>query len=305
MYKILIVGGNGFIGQNIISRAISLNWNIYILNLRFHDLQLKYQGITEIVCDVRNLEDLKIKLSKYDFDYVVNCLGYVNHSFLNDGGLNVIQTHFIGTVNLVSVLKKQYLKKFISLGSSDEYGFSKAPQIETMNANPLTCYALSKTSTSDFLKMMYLSESFPSVILRIFLAYGPNQNAERFIPQIIHGCLTGKEFSVSEGKQVRDFCFISDLVDAIFIVLKSDITNGEIFNIASGNPSTIKDIILLTKKIIGKGLPKFGEIPYRKNENMNLLANISKANLILKWYPKVSLIDGLTMTIKSYLVNPK
>lgn len=303
MCTILIVGGNGYIGQNIINRCISFKWDVYTLNLHFHNLNSRYKNITEIVCDVRNLENLKNALSKYEFTYVVNCLGYVDHSSLNNGGLNVIQTHLMGTINLVSVLKKQFLKKFINLGSSDEYGYSTAPQVETMIGKPLTCYSFSKTCTSDFLKMAYISESFPSIILKIFLTYGPRQNDQRFIPQIIKGCLGGSEFPVSQGNQLRDFCYISDLVDAIFIALNSEINNAEIFNIASGNPVKIKDIVLLIKKIIGKGSPNFGSIPYRDNEIMELYANIEKAQQKLNWIPKIGLLEGLTLTIQSKIDN--
>jgi nucleoside-diphosphate-sugar epimerase len=303
MSRILIVGGSGFIGQSIIKRCISLNWDIYTLNLHFHDLGSKYTNIVEIACDVRNLEDLKNAISKYEFTYVVNCLGYVDHSTLNNGGLNTIQTHFIGTVNLISALKKNSLKKFINIGSSDEYGYSTAPQVETLIEKPSTCYSFSKTCTSDFLKMMYISESFPSITLRIFLTYGPHQNHQRFIPQIINGCLSDSEFSASEGNQLRDFCFISDIVDAIFISLSSDINNAEIFNIASGNPVKVKDVILLIKKIIGKGFPKFGSLPYRANEIMELYADINKAKQKLNWSPKIGLLEGLTITIKAKIDN--
>ena len=299
MSKVLIVGGSGFIGQNVIKRCLALNWDVYSLNLQFHNLNSKYKNIVEIVCDVRNLEDLKNALSKYEFIYVINCLGYVDHSNLNSGGLNVIHTHFIGTVNLISVLNKGCLRKFINIGSSDEYGYSIAPQVETMNESPFSCYSFSKTCISNFLKMMYVSESFPSIILRIFLTYGPDQNDDRFLPQIINGCLSDSEFPVSEGNQIRDFCFISDIVDAIIISLESDVNNAEIFNIASGEPIKIKNIVLLIKEITSKGNPIFGAIPYRNNEVMELYANIDKAKHILKWFPKVNLYDGLTLTIKA------
>ena len=72
MCTILIVGGNGYIGQNIINRCISFKWDVYTLNLHFHNLNSRYKNITEIVCDVRNLENLKNALSKYEFTYVVN-----------------------------------------------------------------------------------------------------------------------------------------------------------------------------------------------------------------------------------------
>jgi UDP-glucose 4-epimerase len=298
MYNILIVGGNGFIGHNVIEKFLGLNWNVYSLNLNFHNLNSKYTNITELVCDVRDLAKLKNILRNYEFEYVINCLGYVDHSKLNDGGLGVIQTHFLGTVNLIYSLNRARLKKFLRIGSSDEYGHSSFPQKESFSENPITCYAFSKKSVSDFLKMMFKSESFPSIVLRIFLVYGPNQNKNRFIPQIIKGCQENLKFPVSKGEQVRDFCYISDVVDAIYSALVCDISNAEVFNIASGNPVKIKDVVLMIKQIIGKGLPQFGMLNYRDNEIMNLYGNVDKAKTELNWYPKVSLKEGLEKTIK-------
>ena len=300
MFKILVVGGTGFIGKNVISYAASLNWSIYSLSLNRKGLTSKYQNLYEIQCDVKDLKSLKKKISNIEFDYVVNCLGYVDHSPFYKGGLNVIQSHFLGTINLIFALNKKNLKKFINIGSSDEYGQNTSPQEEKMKPNPLSCYSLSKSFVSEFLKMMYINDNFPSIHLRPFLTYGPGQNMNRFIPQIINGCINKSKFPVSKGIQIRDFCYISDLVEAIFKALDSDIINAEVINIGSGDPMEVKDVIIIIKELIGEGSPVFGELPLRKNENLSLYANIDKAKRLLNWYPKINLELGLKLTINSY-----
>lgn len=300
MFKILVVGGTGFIGENVIKYASSLNWIIYSLSLHQKGLASKYQNLYEIKCDVNDLKNLKKKISNIEFDYVVNCLGYVDHSSFYHGGINVIQTHFLGTLNLIFTLNKKNLKKFINIGSSDEYGKNISPQNEKMIPNPLSCYSLSKSCISEFLKMMYINENFPSVHLRPFLTYGPGQNRNRLIPQIIDGCINKSKFPVSEGYQIRDFCYISDLVEAIFMAIDSDIINAEIINIGSGDPIEVKDVIIIIKELIGKGSPVFGKIPLRKNENLSLYANIDNAKRLLNWYPKINLEQGLELTINSF-----
>ena len=148
--------------------------------------------------------------------------------------------------------------------------------------------------------MLYKTEKFPASILRFFLDYGPRQDENRILPQVIKACLKNKKFNVSPGNQLRDFCYIDDLISAIILTLKSKNTNGEIFNIGSGHPNKIKKIVIQICKIIEGGKPQFGKIKYRKNENMKVYPNIKKAKTNLKWKPKVDFNMGLRLTIKSY-----
>ena len=90
------------------------------------------------------------------------------------------------------------------------------------------------------------------------------------------------------------------MIKAIFKTLLSKKSNGEIINIGSGKPTQIKKMISLTCKIIGKGKPQFGKIKYKKDMNMRLYPNISKAKRILRWSPKTTLLKGLNLTINSY-----
>ena len=101
--------------------------------------------------------------------------------------------------------------------------------------------------------------------------------------------------------QLRDFCYIDDLVDAIFLSLEKQNINGEIINIGSGRPIKIRDLVEEIRSIIGKGNPQYGSYPYRSNENMELYADLKKSKKLLKWEPKTSLKEGLIKTINSYL----
>ena len=193
----------------------------------------------------------------------------------------------------------------INLGSSDEYGDNLSPQVETFKDKPFTPYSFAKSASSLFLEMLYKNESFPCCTLRIFLTYGPHQDVNRFIPQIIIGCLKNESFPVSKGEQLRDFCFIDDVVEAIFLVFASSKSSGEIINIASGKPVSVRDVVEKIQNITKGGYPKFGEIEYRSNENMSLYADINKAKKFLNWNPKYSLEEGLKFTIDWFYENEK
>ena len=130
--------------------------------------------------------------------------------------------------------------------------------------------------------------------------YGPKQDNNRIIPFIINNCLKDKKFTTTRGDQLCDFCYIDDVVKAIFKSLESKKTNGEIINIGSGKPTKIKSVILLITKLIKKGSPIIGALNYKKNTNMKNYPSIAKAKQKLKWKPIVELNKGIKKTIKSY-----
>jgi len=295
--SLLVIGGNGFIGQHLVQHGLSLGWYVTSLSLRSPPNRIN-ESVNYIQIDICDFQALKKNLKNVSFDYVVNCGGYVEHSPFFNGGAAVFDTHFNGMVNLIQTLDRAALKTFVNIGSSDEYGNNNAPQNEKQREAPISSYSMGKVAATHFLQMLNRTENFPSVTLRLFLVYGPGQNTQRFLPQVINGCLDNKNFPVSKGEQLRDFCFIKDVVNAVFTTFDNPNAFGQVFNVASGLPVTIRTVIETVQKIIGYGKPVFGEIQYRAGENMQLFADISKAQDILSWKPKVSLTTGLEETIR-------
>ena len=298
---ILVVGGTGFIGYHLVVAAKKKRWKVSSISINKPKKYRYVKGVSYLKVNVTNFKKLRKKL-KGQFDYVVNLGGYGKHNSFEKGGDRILEAHFLGLVNLIKVLNKKKLRKFIQIGSSVEYGDSRAPQKENSNFTPATDspYALAKSLATSFLLNLYKNKKYPVTILRFFLVYGPKQDENRILPQIIKGCLKNKKFNVSRGNQTRDFCFIEDVINAIFLTLKAKNTNGEIFNIGSGKPKKIRTVINCVRKIIGKGKPQFGKIKYKKNENMNLYPNIQKARSRLKWKPKINFNFGLKIMIDSY-----
>lgn len=295
--RLLVVGGNGFIGRHVVAHAVGLGWEVTSLTLRpsggAHPV-----GVRTAVGDVADLPALRSALGNGAFEYVVNCGGYVDHTLFSKGGRALLGAHFEGVLNLVEILDREVLRSFVNFGSSDEYGNSPAPQVETQREAPISPYSLSKMAATHFLQMLWCTEGFPSTTLRPFLVYGPGQGVQRFLPQIIRGCLDGRSFPTSEGRQLRDFCYIQDMIDAVFVSFDCPAARGEVVNVASGQPVSIRQMIETVRRLTGQGEPRFGEIAYRPGENMALYANIAKAGSLLKWAPKVSLERGLESTIQ-------
>jgi nucleoside-diphosphate-sugar epimerase len=105
--------------------------------------------------------------------------------------------HFGGVQNILQSVNLDSLKRFVQIGSSDEYGNLSAPQTEDMRESPISPYSLGKAASTQLLQMLYSTEGLPTVILRLFLVYGPGQDLRRFIPQVIQGCLSSGYFPTS------------------------------------------------------------------------------------------------------------
>ena len=299
MKKLLVVGGTGFIGYHIISEAKKKGWKISSISLNKPKSKRLHKNVKYIQVDIKNFKKLKKKLTD-NFDYIVNAGGYGKHPDFNRSGQILFNSHFKGLVNLVKIFSKKKIKKFVQIGSSAEYGSANSPQKETSKCFPKTPYALAKLSCTNFLINFNQINNFPSTTLRFFLVYGPKQDKNRILPQIIENCIKNKSFPVTKGQQLCDFCFINDAVRAVFKTFKSKSTDGEILNIGFGKPVKIKNVVNKVRKIIGRGKPLYGKLKYKKNTNMKVYPDITKAKKVLKWHPKVKFSKGLSLTIKSY-----
>tara|TARA_B100001123_G_C15276441_1_gene1012349 strand:+ start:91 stop:1020 length:930 start_codon:yes stop_codon:yes gene_type:complete len=302
--SLLVLGGTGFIGKNIIKKAAAKGWQVTSASLSSPVKKKRIKRVKYYKIDLKNFLSVKKKLNK-SYNYVINLSGYINHSNLKKDYKKIMNEHFLAVKNLISIIPRKNLKKFVQIGSSAEYGFANAPQSEKTKLLPTTTYSLAKTKTTNFLRDIYRKEKFPFAIARLFLTYGPGQKRDRFMPQIVEGCLSNKKFPTTSGEQIRDFCYIDDTTNAILLILTKKQAVGEIFNVASGVPIKIKNVINLVKKITGKGRPEFNKRKTRKDENEVLYADIRKIKKLLHWKPRTKLLNGIKKTIKSLKKNDK
>ena len=298
--RLLVVGGTGFIGHHLLRTGMKKGWNLTSISLNPPISSRQIEGVRYLNLDLTSIVESQKLLCEREYEYVVNLAGYIDHIQFRVGGRKLIEAHFVAVQNLLDSLPFTSLVRFIQIGSSDEYGDAPSPQQENFRENPISPYSLAKVASTHFIQMLQRTEQFPGVILRLFLVYGPGQGKERFLPQIIHGCLNGESFPSSGGHQLRDFCYIEDIVNGIICSLETPNIEGEIINIASGNPVAIRQVIEQVTGLIGDGRPMYGSIPYRESESMSLIASVDKSRELLNWRPKVSLQDGLVRTVDWY-----
>ena len=230
-----------------------------------------------------------------NFSYIINLGGYVDHK----NKLKTLQSHYHGCRNLIDYFKNKKIKNFIQVGSSLEYGLSKAPNKEKAHCYPRGNYGMSKYKATKYLMKIGKKSSFPFTILRLYQIYGPNQGINRLIPLTIDACLKDKDFPCSNGQQYRDFLYVDDLVKLFLLVIKKKATN-QIFNVGSGNPIKVKTVIKLIRSRIGFGYPIFGKIKMRDDEIRHSYPNIKKVKSIFSWKPSISLKKGMLKTINFY-----
>ena len=299
--KILIVGGTGFLGYHLAKKCIEKGWNVTSVSTNKPKKIRFLSKVKYLILDISKKKLIK-KLIKYDYDYVVNFGGYVNHN----EKLKTYQSHYVGCKNLADFFLGKKIESFIQIGSCVEYGYNKSPQEENkiFDINKLkSTYGKAKLSATNYLIKKYKEKKFPCVILRLYLVYGPRQDLNRFIPLVIKGCLEKSFFPCSSGKQYRDFLYIDDFVKLIFMILKNKNTIGEVLNVGSGKPKKIKKIIFLIKNLIKTGNPVLGKLQMRKDEILKLYPNIKKIKKKINWKPKIDLITGIKKTVSFYKNN--
>ncbi len=299
--KILIIGGTGFIGFNLLKKLKNLKFGITSISLSYPKKNNFISGVNYVKLDITNQNEIK-KING-NFDIVVNAGGYggLDDNFRDTS--KMYQNQIKGLKNVASFFLKKKIKRFIQVGSSLEYGSVSGIQTENSHPkNPISIYGKSKLYSTNYLKFLNKVYNFPVVVLRLYQVYGPNQKNNRLIPYVIDSIIKNKKIFTTKGDQIRDFCYIDDVTEAIIKCFKSKKTIGEIINIGYGRGHQIKDIL---KKIF-KYFPKY-KVKRKVKINISskkqvkkLVPSIKKAKKILRWSPKISFNEGIKKTINSF-----
>lgn len=180
------------------------------------------------------------------------------------------------------------LKLFVQFGSSEEYGSEGSPFKEENREYPNSPYALVKQLTTNTTMMLHRNYGFPAMVVRPGNLFGPGQNQSKFIPYVIERLKKGEVLNVSPCEQKRDFIYVDDFAEAVHGLLdNADKCVGEIVNVSSGNSVSLKEIIEFYKSELHSiSEVRYGALPYRENEAMDLRCSIGKMNQIiikLRW----------------------
>lgn len=300
---IFITGANGFVGKHLQRELIARGFRVSVATRS--DLDLDDQNVEQYIVDLTDKIKVFDILQSLKPDYVVHLASEKNRNNNPDSFIKDYDGNVSMALNLVDACRNLLnLKKFIFLGSCDEYGLGPRPYNENQFELPSGAYGLSKLSITKLLLCLYHTESFPSVVLRASVIYGPEQNDDMFVPSLINSLISRDDFPMTFGDQLRDFVYVSDVVEAIMKVLSADERlDGKILNIGLGASYKVNHIAKIAANLIAPtalSQIKFGAVEYRSNEVMDYSLNVSRASELLNWSPKVNVEDGIRKTVNYF-----
>ena len=296
----VVTGGAGFIGSHLVDLLISKGHIVRVIdNLIGGQISNLSKHLKESNLVLHEADILKVspnesvfKGAKYIFHLAG--IGDIIPSIEKPG--DYFQTNIQGTVNILEASRVNKVKKFVYAASSSCYGIATTPTPETAEINPLYPYAMSK----------YLGEvaafhwcniyKLPVNSICIFNAFGVRAKTTGAYGAVI-GVFMRQKISntpftvVGNGKQTRDFVYVTDVAEAFYLAAKTDLT-GERFNVGSGKPISINHIV----ELLG------GEavyIPNRPGEPDSTFADIRKISKFLNWSPKISFEEGINKILKN------
>lgn len=304
--KILVTGGNGFIGSKIVDRLVSIGHKPCLL-LRKNSNRERLKNITDKVkiFEADLAEKLKIIniFKKCNPDIILHLASYGVYSYSDikeENVKSIIDANIRGTINLLYAVQDTDCKLVVNTGSCFEYGSSDIAFKEDSLLAPVNMYGVTKASATLFSQVFSRSSKFSLVTLRPFTAYGPGEDKRRFMSTIIRQCLKGENPTLTRQKIVRDYIYIEDVVDGYLAAVEfGDKLSGEIINISTGKGTQLLDI---TEKIVqmtnSKVIPDIGSFPLREGEVLSLVGDSQKAEKLLNFKAKYSLDQGIEKTIQ-------
>ena len=298
--KCLVTGGAGFIGSNLVDRLVKLGHQVIVLdNLSTGQLSNLFQVKNKIEFVNVDIASSENSIAQYfnDVDWVFHLAGFADIVPSIKNPYSYFQTNTKGTLNILEAAKKIKIKKLIYAASASCYGIpEKYPTDEKSNIDPQYPYALTKFLGEQLVIHWAKVYHMPNISLRFFNAYGPRSRTTGAYGAVFGVFLAQKLAEkpltiVGDGKQTRDFIHIFDLVDAMVKVTQNG-KNGEVYNVASGQETSINSIA----DIIGGNKVK---IPKRPGEPDRSLADISKIKAHFNWQPKITINEGIKMLLKN------
>ena len=297
--KIIVTGGAGFIGSHLVEKLVNQGHDVIVLDNfstgNIENISFLKNKIQIITCDLSEQKSWIKLFSKVDIVFHLAALADIVPSIENPSAY--FKSNVTATLNILESSIRYNVKKIVYSASSSCYGIPKEyPTSEKAIINPQYPYALTKYLGEQLVLHWNKVYNLQTVSLRLFNVYGTRSRTSGTYGAVFGVFLKQKIANkpltvVGDGNQLRDFIYVSDIVDA-FISAANIKINGEILNIGSGKTHSINKIVkLLNSKSIN--------IPKRPGEPDRTWANITKAKKVLDWKPKISLEEGIAKMIEN------
>jgi nucleoside-diphosphate-sugar epimerase len=308
--RIFITGGAGFIGTALTRRLAEDNEVIIYDNL-YHDAisrsgLLQHKNVKLIQGDILDLDKLKREID--DSQVVIHLAAIVGVDNVLKDMVGTLRVNVIGTYNIIEAARTlSHLECFVDFSTSEVFG-NRAYKVDELHETSQGAvgearwtYAVSKLVGEHLSHAFYCEYNLPSVSIRPFNIYGPRQVVGGVIKTFVLRAIRDENLIIhGDGSQIRAWCYIDDLVDAVLLTLNNPESIGHSFNI--GNPRSATTVYNLALEVIrlsgAKSQIKFKHIDYPDIEIR--IPDINKARKVLNYEPKIELKEGLKLTIDWY-----
>lgn len=308
--KILITGGAGFIGSEMVRQLAETSHDVHVLdsltyagNFATIERVLKPDHFAEI--DIRDSLAISKFFARNQFESVVNFAAetHVDNSIQNPGIF--LETNLIGTFNLLEEARKHNFR-FLQISTDEVYGSIREGEFsEGDKLDPSSPYSASKAAAELLLQSYIKTYSVNALGVRCSNNYGHFQNSEKLIPTLIRRMKKGEKLPIyGSGKNVREWIHVSDSVQGILKVLNYG-ENGEFYNISSNEFLENLDVARRIIQFFGGNDDCIEFVQDRLGHDFRYAIDSTKIRKELGWKPLVSFEQGLRETIKWYTGNPK
>jgi len=295
---ILITGGAGFIGSNLVNKLAKNNKIIVVDDLSSGRKENISRKAKFYKADVRSKKVIDIfKKEKPEIVFHLAARPLVDDAYKNP--YQAIEVNIMGTVNILEICRKRgNLESIIVVSSDKAYGKSeKLPYREDCPLKGDHPYDASKSAADLIAKTYFSTYGLPVKITRFSNVFGPGDiNFSRIIPGVIEAALKNKELKIrSDGKMLREYTYINDIVDGCIKLASYDGLYGEAFNFGSKNIFSVLDIVKKSEKVLDKKI-NYKILNIAKNEIPEQYLDWTKAKEILNWQPKTNFEQGIKET---------
>jgi len=301
MKKALVTGGAGFIGSHLAEALLKKKYKVVVIdNLKNGQLKnieqlLDNDNFTFLNIDIRDKD--KVGNLEHDYSHIFHLAGMADIVPSIENPDEYYEVNVSGTFNILELARKNKLSKFLYAASSSCYGIPDSyPTNEKTDTRPQYPYALTKLLGEQLVMHWSSCYKLPAISLRLFNVYGPKSRTTGTYGAVFGVFLAQKlkhqpYTIVGDGKQTRDFTFVTDVVRAFIQAAESNVTK-EIFNVGSGSHYSVNYLV----ELLG-GVKTY--IPKRPGEPDCTFANIDKINNLLGWLPSVKFEDGVHEMIQN------
>jgi UDP-glucose 4-epimerase len=305
--RVLVTGGGGFIGSNLVRALLERGDDVRVLDnfSTGNRANLESLDVEVVEGELRSYERVHNAVRGVDAVYHLGALGSVPRSVQDP--LTSSAVNIEGTLNVLLAARDEGVRRVVYSSSSSVYGTRKElPVREELPPDPLSPYGVAKLAAERYcVAFSRVYDSFETVVVRYFNVFGPRQSPfsqyAAVIPLFITAIAAGESITVNgDGEQRRDFTYVSNVVDATIRAAHADGANGRIFNVAASEPASVNEVADLIGRILDK--PVLSEhAPPRAGDIRDSWADITAAREVFGWEPTVGLEDGLRHTVETLI----